>query len=309
MSTAPIALFAYNRPYHLEQTIAALKLNTLAKQSDIFIYSDGPRSVDQAWAVAEVRKLIADVSGFKSVTVVERNNNWGLANSIIDGVTQLCKKYGKVIVLEDDLLSEPNFLVYMNMALERYENEDQVMQISGFNFPLDIYSKMNSFFLPLTTSWGWATWERSWKSFEPADTSLNIFNLDSSMRIKFDVEDSFNYFNMLESQVQGNIDSWAIRWYLHVFSNRGLVLYPTNSMIMNMGFDGTGTHCGKHDSVFSRMTLTGDKSVVFDFPRKIETSLIHYQALVKFFRKLNNVGIIYKMKIILHTYLNKFLST
>ena len=127
METAPIALFVYKRPEHTRQTIAALRENLLAADSDLVVFSDAPRSEVDMSAVAEVRQLLASLDGFKSITVIERTQNLGLANSIIDGVNMLCSKYGRVIVVEDDLVTSPYFLTYMNDGLRCYENDDDVV--------------------------------------------------------------------------------------------------------------------------------------------------------------------------------------
>jgi GT2 family glycosyltransferase len=241
---APIALFVYNRPVHARQTVEALQKNELAGESDLFIFSDAPKKPEAAAAVGEVRKYIKSISGFKSVIIVERDRNFGLANSVIDGVTRLCDEYGRAIVLEDDLLTSPYFLRFMNEALDRYQNNVQVMQISGHMFPADIPAQTDAVFLPMTTSWGWATWQRAWQGFDPAAAGYETLKRDRTLRRRFNLDGSYNYFGMLEQQLRGEIDSWAIRWYLTVFLRGGLTLFPKKSLVENMGFDGSGTHCG-----------------------------------------------------------------
>src|SRR5436190_13338282 len=153
---APIALFAYNRPMHIRRTVESLLANEMAAAADLYIFSDGPRSPRQEPIVAEVRRYAGSVSGFRSVTVVERPTNLGLANSVIDGTTRLIREFGRVIVVEDDLVVSPRFLEYMNRALERYQDDDSVMQVSGYMFPIDVAAETDAFFMPFTTSWGWA---------------------------------------------------------------------------------------------------------------------------------------------------------
>lgn len=240
---APIALFVYNRPDHTRQTLTALVANTLASQSDLFIYSDGARSVEQASAVDAVRAVIRDVAGFKSVTVIERERNYGLAASIIDGVTSLCDRYGRIIVLEDDLLTAPGFLSFMNRALDHYVDDESVMQVAGHSF-LDRDDTRDCFMLPMTTSWGWATWKRAWDCFDAEAKKSDAVLQDNRLRYKFDLDGAYYFSKILSTQVAGNIDSWAIRWYLSVFVHDGIVLYPPVSIVRNIGFDGSGTHCG-----------------------------------------------------------------
>ncbi len=242
---APIALFVYKRPTHAIQTIEALARNELAEKSHLFIFSDGPRSDADRKGVEEVRKAASHLKGFEDITLIEREQNLGLARSIISGVTDLCSKHGRVIILEDDLITSRSFLRYMNEALERYENSPQVYQISGHMFPINVSTTLDSFFLPFTTSWGWATWARAWKSFDPDMKGAPRLDQDSTLRNRFELSGSSRFYSMLKRQQAGKIDSWAIRWYLSVFLAEGLVLFPKKSLIQNIGFDGTGVHCGK----------------------------------------------------------------
>lgn len=261
MSYAPIALFVYNRPMHTRQTVEALLGNPEAAQSALHIYSDAPRDMSASRAVAEVRSYIHGIAGFKSVAVVERGSNFGLANSVIDGVTRLCKEHGRVIVLEDDLVTSPNFLSYMNDALACYKDEDQVMQVSGHIFQVPEFAgRKEALFLPFVTSWGWATWERAWKHFDPMAQGWEKIHGNGSLRRRFDLDGHFDYSTLLQQQMAGKVDSWAIRWYLNVFLNGGLALFPPQSLVRNIGL-GSGTH----GSRMLRWTLAGqtisDKSV------------------------------------------------
>ena len=242
MPHAPIALFAYNRLAHMRKTVEALQKNEMANESDLIIFSDAPKGPEAAAAVGEVREYIKAITGFRSINIIERDRNLGLANSIIDGVTILCKEYGRVIVLEDDLITSPFFLKYMNTALARYQNDEQVMQISGYMFPISIAAETDAVFLPLTTSWGWATWQRAWQHFDPAARGHGALKDNVDMRNKFNLDGSYDYFGMLEQQMQGKIDSWAIRWYLSVWIRGGLTLFPLKTLVENIGFDGSGTH-------------------------------------------------------------------
>lgn len=242
MRIAPIILFVYNRPWHTRQTVEALQRNDLAAESELFIYSDGPKSEDDNKVVAEVRKYVKSIEGFKQIKVIERENNIGLAKSVITGVTEIIDKYGKIIVLEDDLVTSPYFLNYMNKALDRYENDEKVMQISGHMFPVDLNIDTDAVFLPFTTSWGWATWKRAWDHFDTEMTGYEKLKADSSLRKRFNLDGAYPYFQMLEYQREGRVDSWAICWYLSVFMKEGLTLFPRKTLVQNIGFDGSGTH-------------------------------------------------------------------
>ncbi len=247
MNRAPIALFVYNRPRHTSATLAALRANALAAQSDLYVFSDAPRKPEAAASVAQVRQALRSIDGFKSVTVVERTSNMGLASSITEGLNGLCETHGRAIVVEDDLATSPNFLDYMNAALGRYETEDRVMQISGHMFPASLATADDAIFLPFITSWGWATWARAWRHYDPLAREYPRLLADPALRRRFDLDGHYPYFRMLQAQQHGKIDSWAIRWYLSVFFRDGLALYPKKSMVRNLGFDGSGVNCNVSD--------------------------------------------------------------
>lgn len=240
---APIALFVYNRPGHARQVVEALLANTCSHQTPLHVFSDAPKKEAASQAVAEVRSYIRSIAGFKSVTIIERETNCGLARSIIDGVTRLCRDYGRVIVVEDDLVTSPYFLEYMNAALDKYEEEEKVMQVAGYMFPVSIELQEDAVFLPFTSSWGWATWERAWRHFDATGAGYQRLVEDQSLRRAFDLNGMYNYFRMLEAQLRGETDSWAIRWYLSIFLMNGLTLYPKKTLVDNIGFDGSGVNC------------------------------------------------------------------
>lgn len=242
LSPAPIALFVYNRPEHTRRVVASLLDNPLADQSPLHVFCDGPRAGDDGESVKAVRSFVQDIRGFADIEVHEQTRNRGLAESIIFGVDRLCEQYGRAIVVEDDLHLAPNFLVYLNSALDRYRDEPRVMQISGHMFPVEVDVDDDALFLPFTTSWGWGTWASSWKLFDRAAKDYAELKEDHSRRQAFDMNGAYDYFSMLEAQLDGTIDSWAIRWYLSVFMNDGMVLYPKKSLVENTGFDGSGTH-------------------------------------------------------------------
>ena len=270
MRLAPIALFVYNRPSHARRTVEALRNNELARESDLFVFSDAPKNPEAVAKVAEVREYVKAIEGFKSVTVVERDVNFGLARSIIDGVTRIVHEHGRIIVLEDDLIVTPHFLEFMNQGLKRYENDHQVMQVSGYMFPINISVTEDALFLPLTTSWGWATWELAWQHFDPEAKGYALLKSDSVLRKRFNLGGAYDYFSMLEAQLAGRIDSWAVRWQLSAFLKDALVLYPRHSLIVNAGIDGSGTH-GK---VVGELAQSGvvDTFCPEHFPSEIKAS-------------------------------------
>lgn len=243
MTYAPILLFVYNRPAHTKQAVNSLLRNSLAADSELFIYSDGAKGEEDASAVAEVREYIHSIEGFLSITIVERERNRGLAENIIDGVTTRLRQYGRAIVLEDDLVLAPHFLRFMNDALELYKDEERVGHIQGCDFvedPLLPYSYLIKF----TGSWGWATWHRAWKHFEPDGEKLLHRLMESKGNKTFDFNGNYPFTRMLRRQVEGKNNSWAIRWNASLFLNNILSLNAGRSLVRNQGFDGSGTHCG-----------------------------------------------------------------
>ena len=239
---APIALFCYNRAEYLIRTVTALQKNDLASQSELLIFSDGPKNPADAEKVNAVREYIHLITGFKSITIYESEKNKGLANSIIAGVSQVVNRYGRVIVLEDDLVTSPYFLRFMNEALDFYEHDERVAGIQGWCPPGFEKKLPETFFIREVGCWGWATWKRGWDIFE-ADTEKLIAKLgDKDMRYEFDVYGSYPYFQMLLAQKAGKVDSWAIRWYASVFLNGKLGLQSGRNLVSHIGYQ-QGTHC------------------------------------------------------------------
>lgn len=240
---APIALFVYNRPVHTERTLTFLKKNTLAAESRLFIFSDGPKSANDEEKVAEVRELIKNIDGFHSVEIILRQENLGLAENIISGVSRLVKDYGTVIVLEDDLVTSPYTLQYFNQALSIYKNTPEVMHIGAYMYPLGKQHLPETFFYRAATSWGWATWERAWDLFEP-DIDKLMSQFDKKKKWDFSIEGTMNFWKQMRQFKQGKNNSWAIRWYASIFLHGGLTLNPAHSLVNNIGHDGTGVHSG-----------------------------------------------------------------
>jgi hypothetical protein len=246
---APIALFVYNRAELTHRTLEALAANHGALESDLTIFSDGPRDENDRMQVAQVRSVLTDVPGFRTVKLVEAPANRGLAASIIAGVTALVEEHGRVIVMEDDLITSPAFLDFINDALEMYRDEPLVGAISGYTFPLDAQLP-ETFFLREESCWGWATWKRAWVKFEPDGRKL-LSELERTGRVhEFDLDASFPFTQMLRDQIAGKNNSWAIRWRASLFLNRMLSLYPGGSLVRNIGTDGSGTHARSSDTVY-----------------------------------------------------------
>ena len=243
MNLAPIALFVYNRLDHTEQTVSALKRNLLAEDSDLFVFSDASKNSNSDEKVKSVRAFIRSIAGFKSLTIIERPHNLGLANSIIDGITNLCSEYGQVIALEDDLVTSPFFLKYMNDALNFYRSEERVICIHGYIYPVKV-KLPETFFLRGADCWGWATWKRGWDIFEPNGEKLLEQLQQRKLEKQFNYDGAYDYVRMLKDQILKKNDSWAIRWHASAFLNDRLTLYPGKSLVNNIGNDSSGTHSG-----------------------------------------------------------------
>lgn len=276
---APIILFVYNRPHHTERTLNFLEKNTLAQNSDLYIYSDAPKSNKDMDLVSKVRNIIRKPRSFKAITIVERTENWGLAANVIDGVSSIIDRYDKVIVFEDDLESAPLALEYFNKTLDLYEHEPRVMQISGYNLPLkDVTNLPDAFFFRVVNSWGWATWKRAWIFFEEDINELTK-NFTKPDIYEFSIEGKENFWKQVKEFKSGKINSWAIRWYLSVFKQKGLILYPKYSFIQNIGTDGSGTH----SDIETTYTVQLATQLPEQFPTKIEENPDAFQSIKYFY--------------------------
>ena len=258
MNLAPIVLFVYNRPYHTKQTIEALQKNELASESELFIYSDEAKNEDSRKNVDEVREYIQKIDGFKKVTIVTREKNWGLARSIIDGVTKIVNKYRKIIVLEDDLVTSPYFLKFMNEALEFYKNEKKVWHISGWNYPIESEELEDIFLWRAMNCWGWATWHDRWSYYEK-DVQKTATQFSKEEIKAFNID---GYYRDFWAQVKDNrdkrIDTWAIFWYATIFKKNGLCLNPVNTFVRNIGNDGSGENCIGYDIYQKELNYSDD---------------------------------------------------
>lgn len=248
---APIALFIYNRPFHTTNCLESLLRNPESADSDLVVFADGPKdnaTVEDLAELAAARQVVKDLKGFKSVRLQESAVNKGLAKSIIEGVTQLVAEFGKVIVIEDDLVLSANFLTYMNGNLDKYAQDERVISIHGYNYPIVTTGyPYQSFFLKGADCWGWATWKRGWDLFD-AD-AMRLYNRIKEQKLahEFDFWGSYPYTQLLKDNAEGKSKTWAIRWYASAFLANKLTLYPCQSFVRNEGTDGSGTNCQVSD--------------------------------------------------------------
>ena len=272
---APIALFVYNRPEHTRRTVESLRANYLAPQSDLFVFADGAKNESAAAAVREVRKFIRTIDGFKSVTLIERDRNLGLANSVIAGITELCNKLGRVIAMEDDLLTTCDYLTFINQALERYEKEPRIFSVSGFNFGFSDskYYPYDAFCFYRSSSWGWGTWKNRWEQADWNISDYDSFRIDKKRQRLFDRGgDDLSY--MLALQMGGKIDSWAIRWAYTHFKQDALALLSFRPRVLNIGTDSSATHTRRKSAKQSPLTKECKSEFLYSDTLSLEKSFV-----------------------------------
>ena len=283
-SLAPIALFVYNRVDHVQKTLKYLSNNFLANESDLYIFSDGAKTLSDKDSVNQVRNFCSNIKNFKSVSNVNRDKNYGLAKSLVSGISEILKKNEKIIVLEDDLLADKFFLKYMNEALEKYQKCDEVISVHGYLYPLK--NKNNkTFFLKGADCWGWGTWKRGWDLYTENTNFLYSKIIENNKETEFNFNGSYNYLKMLEDNLVDKNSSWAIRWYASAFVNDKLTLYPPHSLIHNIGNDGSGTNSSKsniYDNYLKNLPVNLDDIIIN------ENKDLRFE-FEKYFRSKNNL--------------------
>jgi hypothetical protein len=245
--------------------VEALRADAMSAASDLVVFADAPKSPDHASAVAEVCEYVRGISGFASVSVVERERNLGLAGSIADGIGRMCEIHGRVIAVEDDLIVAPGFLKFLNDGLRRYADDEKVFQISGYMYPGQ-YGETDAFFLPMISCWGWATWQRAWTQYDPTMSGFPHLAASEELKRRFNLDGAYDYFGMASQQQRGLLDSWGIRWHLSVFLRGGLVLYPPVSLVRNAGIDGSGTHGAGHSALQAEFSQSGGRRAAVRLP-------------------------------------------
>jgi hypothetical protein len=266
LKQTPLAFFAFNRPAHVKDALESLGKCIRLDEVDIYIYCDGPRDSKDEESIRKTRKIIHDWAGKHQAKVIERETNLGLAGSIVGEVTRLCAEYGRVIVVEDDLVVSPYFIDYMLNALDKYEKEERVFQISGYMFPINIESDKSAFLINFASTWGWATWQRAWQYYErdlkviPEELKLR------KIRKAFNIGNSYPYYDLLQGRLKGDNSSWGIIWWWTIFKNSALCLFPKESLVKNCGADGSGRHCNTDDQYLWEDLNINEKNIVTDIP-------------------------------------------
>ena len=245
MPISPVILFVYNRPAHTLKTLEALKNNALSEETTLYIYADGAKENSDTKTtqnIQKVRQIIRQKKWCGTINIIESDGNKGLAKSIIEGVSEIVEQHGRAIILEDDIVTSPFFLTYMNEALNFYEKEEKVMHISGYMYPIKT-ALPETFFYNNTSCWGWATWQRAWQHLNTnAEDLLAHLNQKNAIH-HFNINGSYDFTSHLKDNLDGKLNTWAIFWYASVYLRGGLCLHPHRSLVQNIGFDGTGEHC------------------------------------------------------------------
>lgn len=282
---APILLFVYKRPEHTLRTLTALSANEGAEDCDLIVFCDGPRDEKDIGPVNAVRELVSRAQGFRSVKIIQRQQNFGLAKSIISGVSETMRWCEEAIILEDDLVTSRFFLRYMNDALDRYRDDKRVASIHGYVPPVS-KELPETFFIRGADCWGWATWRRGWELFNPDGLSLLQELEKRELSHEFDFGGANPFTQMLRDQIAGKNDSWAIRWYASAFLAGSVTLYPGQSLVENIGFDGSGTHCRSSTGFHSRLKDTPVN--VCRIP--VSDCNVAREAIARFFRGESSVS-------------------
>lgn len=272
---APICLFTYNRLSETKQTVAALQANYLASKSVLYIFSDGPKSDLGKLKIDAVREYLSTISGFQSVTILESRQNKGLANSIIEGVTQVINKHGRAIVLEDDIITLPNFLDFMNQALDRYKNDKRIFSITGYSKDLpslsgydkDVYLGVRA------SSWAWATWQHVWQKVDWSARGWWLTLLNPISHYRFTRGGSDMPY-MLLKQMIGVIDSWAIRWTYSQYRYRKYTVISSQSLVLNIGFGADASNTKRSKRFVAKLGNSKKRVFELEIPLNEEPQLL-----------------------------------
>lgn len=286
---APVVLFVYNRPWHTRQTIEALKKNELANQSELFIFSDGTRNNNSESEVNEVRNYIKTIYNFKKITIIEREKNYGLAANIIAGVSKIVHEHGKAIIIEDDLVTSPFFLRFMNEGLEKFQEKTNIGSISGYSFLQNCtaYTSSDLYLSHRHSSWGWGTWRHVWEKIDWEVNDYSEFRKSKKLQRQFN-RGGNDLSHMLILQMEGKINSWSIRFDYHCAKNDLLCVLPFGNMVTNIGFDGSGTHCG----------LQGERCDIIDskFWKNANWAVVNDTRIHEKIKRLHDVSFISRLK-------------
>jgi hypothetical protein len=284
MKFAPIGLFVYNRLEHTTKTVEALRQNDLAARSELFVFADGPRTQAAAAGVQQIRAFIHSITGFHSLTVIEREQNFGLSKSIVAGVSQLCGEFGRAIAVEDDVVTAPDFLTFLNEGLDRYRDEPRTFSVSGFNYPITVATPYpyDAFFSYRFPCWGWGTWKDRWQKTDWSVEDFSQFTLDPERQKRFN-RGGNDLSGMLASHMAGKIDSWDTVWGYTHSKHDAVAVLPTISKVYNIGLDGSGVHCRR--APFEQKPLKSPSNGRYRFPEAVALNPHFVHAIHRLHRR------------------------
>lgn len=282
----PVIIILYNRPKHSLELLNSISKANNSNKHKFYIFCDGPKNINDQKKIIEIKKILKRFKKKLNLKINFRKKNLGLQNNIVKSISSVLKKDNKVIILEDDLILNPNFFLFMEAALNKYKNSNKVLQISGYSYP--ILNNNSHYFLPLTSCWGWGITKKNWneflnfyKNYHFLESEYLLIKKSKNLKNSFNFNDSYNYFAMLENFFKKKINSWGIIFYLYLFIENKISLFPNNSLIKNNGFDGTGNHKSKTD-VFNIKFMLDQKG---NFPNKIMLKYSHIKKVELFFKK------------------------
>lgn len=282
---APIVIFTYKKFFSLKKLIQSLKKNKTYKHHKLYIFSDAPKKKNEIKKIKRVRNYISKIKGFKKKKIISRKKNFGLALNITSGISEVLKKEKLAIFLEDDLIVSKNFLNYMNSNLSKYEKNNKVWHVSGFNFNLKINSQETQFFTRVANCWGWATWSNRWKYFKKNPDE--ILNKWSKKKIEeFNFDDTYNFFSQIQRNQNKTLNSWAIFWYSTIFNKSGLCINPIKSMTKNIGIGKSATNTNKIEKILNSSVNNTDYKIIF--PKIIKENEKIFKLLKKTFKSSYN---------------------
>ena len=251
MRNIAICLFVYNRSCHTMQALRSLSQCKNFTNFRLYIFSDN-FNASKKDDISKVNLVRNEILKFKkenkNIFIKFSKTNLGLYKNLTKGISYVLTKYHSVIVLEDDLIVDKNFLNFMYNSLEKFKNKKNILQISGYSYPINCNSS-DAYFLNLTSCWGWATWSDRWRAFIKFSKNkkliheiYNNIQYDSNKKSNFNVNGSYNYLKMLKKQLTSQFNSWGILFYLFSFHKNFLNLFPPSTLVENRGFDGSGSH-------------------------------------------------------------------
>ena len=280
---APVVLFTYNRLMHTKKVISSLNENSLCIFTDLIVFSDGPKEKKHESEVNKIRSYLKTIDGFKSVKIIERKKNIGLAESIIEGVSDVIDDYGKIIVLEDDIEVSKYFLEFMNQSLNFYEKKKKVWHINSWSLGINDIDINDYFFHSNVSCWGWGTWKDRWIHFKKNPEQI-VSRWSMKQIYKFNLDGHQDYFKQIKLNYKNKINTWAAFWAASVFENKGLCLTPKAPFSRNIGFDATGTNC-KYDDPWSPQAKLFDIPESYEFPEDLFEDFYAREQIKKYYRK------------------------